>query len=426
MRNTYLVAKQALLVTIRTKSFWVISLLVPAFLLAFQVFNALREGGIDLSNPEAETSETGTVESEAAAFQVGLVDEARLMQVMPPEFPAGLFLLYADLAEAKAALKAGTLDQVLYLPADYLTSGQVVVYDYNFAILPDGSQAGMGFGGSNDWMLKYILAYNLTRDAALSQALLDPLPAEGIEYHDLQPEEQVSPAGNPALAILVGRVVPFLFYMILIFGSSYLLGAVTNEKENRTAEVLLLSVQPRQFMLGKVLGMGVVTLIQLVIWLGGAFFAMKRSAPILGLTGFDLPPDFWMWAVVYLLLGYFVYGGIMAAVGAISPNTREANQTIWLIVLPQLPALMFASEFAENPNGPLAVFLSIFPLSAPGAMVTRIAVTEVPAWQLALSLILLAATAWGMIWLAARFFQSGNLLSNTSFSYRRLWSGWRN
>lgn len=425
MRNIYLVAKQALLVTIRTKSFWVISLLVPAFLLAFQVFNALREGGVDLSNPEAETSESGLPGSEADEFQVGLVDEARLMQKMPPELPAGLFLLYDNLAEAKSALKAGTLDQVLYLPVDYLTNGQVVVYDRNFAITPDGDQAGMGFGGQNDWMLKYILAYNLTGDAALSQALLDPLPSDRVEYHDLQPEVQVSPAGNPALAILVGRVVPFLFYMILIFGSSYLLGAVTNEKENRTAEVLLLSVQPRQFMLGKVLGMGVVTLIQLVIWFGGAFFAMKRSAPVLGLTGLDLPPDFWLWAVVYLLLGYFVYGGIMAAVGAISPNTREANQTIWLIVLPQLPAIMFASEFAENPNGPLAVFLSIFPLSAPGAMVTRLAVTDVPAWQLALSLGLLVATAWAMIWLAARFFQSGNLLSTASFSYKRLWSGWK-
>jgi ABC-2 type transport system permease protein len=121
-----------------------------------------------------------------------------------------------------------------------------------------------------------------------------------------------------------------------------------------------------------------------------------------------------------------MYGGIMAAVGAISPNTREANQTIWLIVLPQLPAIMFASEFAENPNGPLAVFLSIFPLSAPGAMVTRLAVTEVPAWQLALSLGLLVATAYAVIALAARFFQAGNLLSSSSFSYKRLFAGWKN
>jgi ABC-2 type transport system permease protein len=423
MRNIYLVGKQALLVTIRAKSFWVITLLVPGFLLVFQVYNALREGGVDLSKPEeTESSQEAAVQS----FRVGLVDEGQLIQTIPPELPGEWFVRYADLAAARAAFETGEISQIVVLPGDYLSEGKIIVYARDYAITTASSQAGLGFGSQNDWMLSYLLAYNLTGDAELSKALRDPLPQDRTQYHDLQPEIQEAVTGNPALAILIGRIIPFLFYMILIFGSSYLLGAVTNEKENRTAEVLLLSVQPREFMLGKVLGLGVVTLFQLVIWMGGGFLAMQRSAPLLGNVMIDLPPGFWVWAVIYLLLGYLVYGGIMAAVGAISPNTREANQTIWLIVLPQLPALMFASEFAENPNGPIAVFLSLFPLSAPGAMVTRLAVTDVPTWQLALSLGLLVATAWGMIWLAARFFQSGNLLSTASFSYKRLWSGWKN
>jgi ABC-2 type transport system permease protein len=422
MRNTYLVARQAMLVTIRTKSFWVISLLIPLFLLAFQAYSALRESGIDISKPAEADSQPGAT---AQPFQIGLVDASGLLQGIPPEIPGEWFVRFTSLETARAALHSGKVDQVVYLPGDYLTQGKILVYDKDFAITSNSNDTGLGFGSQHQRMLEYILVYNLTGDPQLSRALLDPLPPELVQYNDLQPKiQQIT--GNPALAILIGRIVPFLFYMILIFGSSYLLGAVTSEKENRTAEVLLLSVQPREFMLGKVLGLGVVTLIQLVIWLGGAFFAMKRSAPVLGLVGFDLPPGFWLWAVVYLVLGYLVYGGIMAAVGAISPNTREANQTIWLIVLPQLPAIMFASEFAENPNGPLATFLSLFPLSAPGAMVTRLAVTEVPVWQLALSLTLLAATAYGIITLAARFFQSGNLLSNASFNYRRLWSGWKN
>jgi ABC-2 type transport system permease protein len=129
--------------------------------------------------------------------------------------------------------------------------------------------------------------------------------------------------------------------------------------------------------------------------------------------------------VLFLVLGYLVYGGIMAVGGAIAPNAREGNQITVFLILPLLPTLMFASEFAENPHGVLPIVLSLFPLSAPSAMVTRLAVAEVPTWQLFVSLGGLVATAYGFIILAGHFFRADNLLSNASFSWRRLLTGWR-
>ena len=423
MRNTYLVAKYALLTTIRSRSFWVITLLMPAFLLAFQVYGAMRENGIEVGgSDEADSQEAEPVN----VFRVGLVDEGEMIPVIPPGIPAEWFIRYPDLASARAALRAQEIDQFVVLPAAYLSEGKVMVYDRDFAITTGGSEMSQGFGNQNDWMLDYMIVYNLTGDPLLSQALRNPTPGDLVQYRDLQPVVQEVVEGNKELAILIGRIVPFLFYIILIFGSSYLLGAVTTEKENLTAEVLLVSVQPQEFMWGKILGLGFVTLIQFLIWLAGGFLALQRSAPALGIAAVSLPPDFWVWAAMFLVLGYLVYGGFMVAVGAISPNNREANQTIWIIVLPQLPALMFASEFAENPDGPLAVFLSLFPLSAPGAMVTRLAVTEVPLWQLILSIVGLVITAYLVMRLAGKFFQAGNLLSTTAFSYKRLISGWKN
>jgi ABC-2 type transport system permease protein len=86
---------------------------------------------------------------------------------------------------------------------------------------------------------------------------------------------------------------------------------------------------------------------------------------------------------------------------------------------------MFGRLFAEDPDSAFALILSLFPLSAPSAMVTRLAVGEVPLWQLVLGLAGLAATAYLFIVLSARFFKAGNLLSDASFNWRRMATGWR-
>ena len=131
------------------------------------------------------------------------------------------------------------------------------------------------------------------------------------------------------------------------------------------------------------------------------------------------------WAIAFLILGYLLFASVMAAAGAIAPNAREAGQVVWLLVLPLMPTLMFGTAFMEAPNGTLPLVLSLFPFSAPSAMVTRLALTEVPAWQVLVSLAGLALTAYLFVVLAARFFRSGNLLSQDSFNLRRLATGWR-
>ncbi len=204
-----------------------------------------------------------------------------------------------------------------------------------------------------------------------------------------------------------------------------MLQSVVAEKENRVVEVLLLSLQPTQLMAGKILGLTVVALLQLAIWFGGGVFMLQRSAIWLNAANFTFPLSFFIWAILFLLFGYLAYASIMAAAGAIAPTAREGNQVTWLLIVPLLPTLMFATEFLDNPHGPLALGLSLFPLSAPSAMVTRIAVAQVPLWQILLSLGGLILTAYLFVTLAGRFFQSGNLLSAESFNWKRLATGWR-
>jgi ABC-2 type transport system permease protein len=86
---------------------------------------------------------------------------------------------------------------------------------------------------------------------------------------------------------------------------------------------------------------------------------------------------------------------------------------------------MFASTFFDEPHGGLALGLSLFPLSAPSAMVARIAVADVPLWQILLSLGGLMLTGYGFVTLAARFFRPQNLLSTAGFNWKRVWTDWR-
>ncbi|MBI4768892.1 MAG: ABC transporter permease, partial [Chloroflexi bacterium] len=192
-----------------------------------------------------------------------------------------------------------------------------------------------------------------------------------------------------------------------------------------TVELLLLSVAPVELMVGKILAMTVITAGQALVWLGGGQYILNRGARLLDVSAYTFPPGFWVLAGLFLVFGFLMYAAIMAAAGAISTNIREGGQVTWLLIVPLLPTLMFANAFLETPDAALPIALSLIPFSAPSAMVTRLALIPTPAWQVALSLGGVIAVACLAVWLAARFFQSGNLLSEEAFNWRRLATGWR-
>ena len=420
MQNIWLVLKHEIITTLRRKSFWVMTFLMPAFLILFNGYYILQDNGAVGSASESNASAHALPQLP----RIGLVDESGLVAAVPPDLPANVFTRYADADAARADLDAGNLNQIVVIPADYLASGDVLIYAPNFQLFSAGSNASVAFGGNHEWMLRYLLNYNISGDPALAVALADPTPAALANQIVTQPATEASSSAQ-AQAELVATIIPYIYYFILLIVSGYMMQSVTAEKENRVVELLLLSLQPRQLMVGKILGLTVVALLQLVIWFGGGVFMLRRSAVWLNAGSFTFPPSFFIWATLFLLFGYLAYAAIMAAAGAIAPTAREGNQVTWLLVVPLLPTLMFSRVFLESPHGALSLGLSLFPLSAPSAMVTRIAVAQVPLWQILLSLSGLALTAYLFVTLAGRFFQPDNLLSAASFNWKRLATGWR-
>ncbi|MBI4769923.1 MAG: hypothetical protein HY784_05775, partial [Chloroflexi bacterium] len=171
MRNTWLVLRHATGVTLRQRSFWLLTFIMPALLLGFQAYAALQ--------PDRSSNREGEGSGNAAPAQwpkVGLVDEAGLLRQTPPGFPQGLFVPFAGVAGGRAALQAGQVAQVVHLPADYLASGSVTVLARDFQLSLTGRNKGAVFGGGNDWLLAYLINFNLSGDPGLAAALRDPTP----------------------------------------------------------------------------------------------------------------------------------------------------------------------------------------------------------------------------------------------------------
>jgi ABC-2 type transport system permease protein len=210
----------------------------------------------------------------------------------------------------------------------------------------------------------------------------------------------------------VALVLPYFFSILLVMSiftsSGYLLQGLAEEKENRIMEVLLSSVSARQLITGKVLGLGAAGLAQMAFWLLSARFlvdmASENFADVLGALEISL--TFVILGLVYFILGYLFFAIIMATVGSITSTVRESQQLATIFSLLAVSPLWGLVFIIENPNAPLSVFLTLFPFTAPIATIIRIGATDVPLWQLAASMTIMAGSIVGMLFLSAKVFRT--------------------
>ncbi|MEN6481059.1 MAG: ABC transporter permease, partial [Anaerolineaceae bacterium] len=133
-------------------------------------------------------------------------------------------------------------------------------------------------------------------------------------------------------------------------------------------------------------------------------------------SAFQLPVSFMIWGLLFFLAGYFLYASLMAGIGALVPNLREASQTTFIVIMPLILPLMLINVLINQPNGAISVFLSMFPFTSPVVMMTRISATQVPFWQIAIALALSVTTALITMKIISNFFRSQTLISGQKYS----------
>jgi ABC-2 type transport system permease protein len=331
-----------------------------------------------------------------------------LIRAIPEAIPKDALRAYPDEAAAKRALNAGEIKAYYLIPPDYLTTGNLVYVRPDFSPLSAFGQAGV---------MQWVLQVNLLGgDVQWTNRVLNPL---NLNVTLLQPAS--SRDQNNPLTFFIPYAVTFLYYIIILMSASLLLNSLTKEKENRVIEILMSTITPHQMLTGKIVGLGVVGLIQAAIWVGTSFVILRLSGRAFTLpASFQLPASFLFWGMVFFLLGYAVYASLMAAVGALVPNLREASQATFVVILPLLVPMLLISVLIQEPDGALAVSLSLFPLTAPVAMMTRLAATSVPLWQTILSAVLLTVSAILILRAVASMFRAQTLLSGQPFSLKLL------
>ena len=406
MRNTWIVLKHEIKTTLAKRSFWLTTFLFPLLILALTLLPQVLAGDALEASQQSLLTPSSVTEGHRT---VGYVDSSGLVQRIPPDLPPDLLQRFDDEAAVLAALQAGEVYQVYLAPADFMQSGELTVIPNQFSPLVNPS---------NFDLMEYLLAYNLLGDAGLARRVLWP-GASAPQVTLLAPE----PASQPVSGLDFGLsfAVMFILFFTITLSSGYMLQSVVKEKENRTAEVLLLSLSPVQLMLGKILGLGVLALLQMVVWLGGGLLLMGRGQTLLGnIELASLSPGFVAMTVLYFLLGYLLYASALGALGALAPSLREGSQYTFILLLPLLAPIMLNSVFVEAPDGLAATALSLFPLTSPTAMPTRLVAGDVPQGQVLLGLALLVATALAFVLLSARFFRADTLLSDAALDWRRV------
>ena len=219
-----------------------------------------------------------------------------------------------------------------------------------------------------------------------------------------------------------------LIYMTVLLYGQMIGRSVVLEKTNKTVEIMLSSVSPRELMTGKILGLGLAGLLQYAVWLLMAAGMIRFVGPALHLA---MPAAVsisnFLWLALFFVLGFFLYASAYAALGAAAEDEQHLGQLAWPLLFFLIVPMVTISAMVMNPGNPLAMFMSFFPLTSPIVMLVRILVSMPAWWELAICIGLLLSSVWAMSAFAAKVFRVGILMSGKRHKLSEIirWSAMR-
>jgi ABC-2 type transport system permease protein len=216
--------------------------------------------------------------------------------------------------------------------------------------------------------------------------------------------------------IMVGIAFTLMLYMtILLYGQS--IGrSVVQEKISKMVEIVLSSVSEKDLLFGKILGQAAASLLQYAVWIGMALVGVRLLGPCLGLSELpQLSVDVLIFLVLFFLLGFSIYASMYAALGAAAEDEQNLAQLSWPLIVVLVFPMVMSGALITNPSSTFSVVLSLFPLTAPTVMFIRILVSDPAGWHILLSVALQAATVVALIFLSAKIFRIGILMTGKRF-----------
>ncbi|MEL7665484.1 MAG: ABC transporter permease [Methanosarcina mazei] len=387
--KTFIVARHEFLKTVRRKEFLFMTFVFPLLLAGIAIIPSLlvstatvedqRVGYIDMTGsfefPESFISE---------GFSAGPL-EAKPLTIE--------LVRYEENSEAREALRSGRISSYIIVPENFLETGVIELYSSKKEMSVPGAELSAEL---SDIAIDSLLKDRVNE--SVLQRVKDPI---NLRLYNIGDNGESSEQG--IAEILASFGLPFLTGFLLFFSiftaSGYLLRGVAEEKENRIMEVLLSSATPTELLTGKIIGLGAVGLLQIIVWLSVIVIGGGYALPV------RVDPMILFLALIYFLLGFLFFASMMAGIGAITGSLQESQQVAGIFTFAAAFPLVFMQLILTNPDSPAAVFLSLFPFTSPVTMLSRIAASEVPFYQIAASLFILFVSIHVVIIISSRLFR---------------------
>lgn len=261
-------------------------------------------------------------------------------------------------------------------------------------------------------------------DANISESQLREL-SRNVVFEEKKIDERGDEKNTDGVFI-ASFVIGLMIYITLAIYGQMIMGAVVEEKETRIAEILFSSAKPFELMMGKLVGVGLAGLTQLVIWVISVLIAAGIGLSMYSAAGIDfgipnITPLMIVCFFIFFLLGFFIYASIFALIGSMVTTVQEGGQFSFPPIMLLLIGFYFSFAVIRDPNSPLSFWVSIAPFFAPITMPVRILAEMPPFWEIGLSILINGATIAGLIWIAARVYRVGMLMYGKRATIPEVW-----
>ena len=347
-------------------------------------------------------------ELEKQEFSLAVTDDSKLVR------PELLMAAKTKTVESKEAgindVKNGKIDAYIYFPKD-ISKQKVEVY---------GKDVGLFQNGKYGAVAQSLLSQSVASTVSQAQVaiLQNKVQLSSTTYLDGKEHGGINEMIAPGLFLVI-------FFMLVTFFGNQMLTSSTEEKENRTVEMLLTMVKTDTLITGKILSLMVLALIQMSVIVlpvvaGYLAFGSKLQLPNMDLSLLVFDPVRIGLALVIFLASFMMFTGMLVTLGAMMPTAKEASQWFGLVIMLIFGPFYGITAFVSFPDSPFVKFLSLFPFTAPIPLLLRNAVGNLPAWEGLLGVALLIVAAVFVLWLAVRIFRYGAMSYDSKLSLSAL------
>ena len=414
MRKIWLIIKREYLVRVRKKSFIVMTIVGPLLMVALMILPTY------LANQSQEVR-TIAIDEDGFEFTNQIEDTD--------------FLNFSKIPNEEADLLKNDFSESSYYALLHIDGNNFTLYS--------NQQISLSVSKAIENQLEQIIEHQKLKAAGIDLDILSESESTVRITTKIITEDGNTTKSKAEASMGIGFICGILIYIFIFMYGTMVMRGVIEEKTSRIVEVIISSVKPFQLMMGKILGVALVGLTQFLLWIlltitiasvaelmfinSGSISTELSStqqssllSEISNLTGGINLVQIFISFIFYFLAGYLMYSSLFAAVGSAVDAEADTQQFVLPITIPLILAFILIQPIMENPDGPLAFWMSIIPFTSPVIMMVRLPF-GVANWELAISMGILILSFILSTYLAGKIYRTGILMYGKKTSYKELW-----